>query len=124
MIKRIINSFIYSLAISLINYSLLLDLFLKKNIFLINNNGNDFLGWIFIFIYAFIFVMFYINYNKITKYVFKISFLKYFSFILTLLIIFIYTESGVIFKLLWIRNSENYKKIRHEKIYRQKSFLK
>ena len=124
MIKRIINSLFYSLAISLINYGLLLDLFSKKNIFLINNNGNDFLGWIFIFIYAFIFVMFYLNYNQITKYVFKINFFKYFSVILTLLIIFIYTESGVIFKLLYIRDSKNYKKIRHEKIYRQKSFLK
>lgn len=124
MIKKIIISLFYSLAISLINYSLLLDLFSKKNIFLINNNGNDFLGWIFIIIYAFIFVMFYFNYNQITKYVFKINFFKYFSFILTLLIIFIYTESGVIFKLLCIRNSENYKKERHEKIYRQKSFLK
>lgn len=98
-----------SLAISLVIYSMMLDLLVINNVFLTDSSGGDYLGWLFMVVYALVAAAFYTNYQAITKYIFRNKLIKFLFIALTYLVIFIYTESGVVFKLLSIRNSESYK---------------
>lgn len=109
MIKKTVVTAIYSLPISLMIYSMMLDLLFMANEFLLRKGGGDYLGWLFIAVYGFIALGFYSNYELIAKCIFRNNLMKILSFIFAFLIIFIYTESGVVFKLLSIRNSSIYK---------------